>query len=71
MIDFIAPAIGILAIGLVAGAGIALMLAPSSGEKLREQLESKLSHAKSRLLAQGEGMSARPNNATAQIARQS
>jgi hypothetical protein len=36
--DFILPAAGVFAIGALAGAGIALLFAPMTGERLRQQL---------------------------------
>jgi hypothetical protein len=57
------PALGALAVGMVAGAGIALFLAPTSGERLREDLSQKLNSAKSRLLAEGERLASEGANA--------
>jgi hypothetical protein len=50
--DFVLPAMGILAVGIVAGAGIALLFAPMTGRKLREEMEQKLSDYRSRLMVQ-------------------
>jgi hypothetical protein len=35
------PAIGLMAVGMLAGAGIALMFAPSSGKQLRAELQRR------------------------------
>lgn len=54
--DYLMPAMGILAIGMLAGAGVALLFAPTSGKKLREEMEHKIGGLRSRLvLAQGDG----------------
>jgi hypothetical protein len=56
------PALGILALGLVAGAGIALMVAPTTGKKLREDMERKFGELRSRfMLQQGDGFGRRNN----------
>ena len=52
--DILAPAIGMLVIGMVAGAGVALFFAPSSGRKLRENVTNKLGTAKTRVLSQAD-----------------
>jgi hypothetical protein len=57
------PAVGILALGLIAGAGIALMVAPTSGKNLREQMERKLAELRSRfMLPQGDDGFGQRNN---------
>ncbi|HKO50290.1 MAG TPA: YtxH domain-containing protein [Polyangiaceae bacterium] len=43
------PAIGLITISAAVGAGIALLLAPSSGSKLRARLSSEIDDAKHRL----------------------
>lgn len=43
------PAIGLVTVSAAVGAGAALLLAPSSGEKLRERLSDGLDDAKHRL----------------------
>jgi gas vesicle protein len=48
--DYVLPAVGILAVGLLAGAGIALLFAPMTGKKLREEVENKFMDMRSRLL---------------------
>jgi hypothetical protein len=48
--DYVLPLIGVLALGMVAGAGVALLFAPATGKKLREEIESKLAGLKSRLI---------------------
>ena len=48
--DYLAPSAGLIAIGILAGAGIALLFAPTSGKKLREDMESKISDLRSRFL---------------------
>jgi hypothetical protein len=62
--EYIAPAIGVLAIGMVAGAGLALFFAPMTGKRLREEMENKLMGLKSRLLIEAkEAAIERRNNA--------
>jgi hypothetical protein len=48
--DYIAPAVGLVAVGMLAGAGVALLFAPSSGKKLREDMEAKFSELRSRYM---------------------
>jgi len=43
------PALGLITISAAVGAGVALLLAPSSGSKLRARLSDGLSEAKHRL----------------------
>jgi hypothetical protein len=50
--ESVIPAIGILAFGMLAGAGVALLFAPMTGKKLREEMENKLSDYRSRLMLQ-------------------
>jgi hypothetical protein len=59
--DFALPAVGILAIGMLAGAGVALLFAPVTGKKLREELEQRLSDYRSRLMLQ-QGNHAEPHD---------
>ena len=42
-------AVGLVAVGATIGAGVALMLAPSSGQKLRAQISDRLDDAKESL----------------------
>ncbi len=44
------PTFGALAVGMLAGAGVALLLAPSSGKELRADLERKLADLRDRQL---------------------
>jgi hypothetical protein len=61
--DFAMPALGILAVGLLAGAGIALMVAPTTGKKLREDMERMMGDLRSRfILPQGDENIGRRNN---------
>ncbi len=53
--DYIAPAAGLLTVGMLAGAGIALLFAPTSGKKLREDMENKISDLRSRFLLEEGG----------------
>jgi hypothetical protein len=48
--DYVAPAFGILAVGLIAGAGIALLLAPMPGDKMRERIGEKLTNYRTRFM---------------------
>jgi hypothetical protein len=67
--DYLMPAIGILAVGMLAGAGVALLFAPTSGKKLREEMEHKISGLRSRLmLPQGDGAHAAGGNNIAEQA---
>ena len=52
MSDYVVPAIGLVAVGMLAGAGIALLFAPSSGEQLRRDMTSKFEDLRSRLLVE-------------------
>jgi hypothetical protein len=61
---YVLPAVGLLAFGMVAGAGIALFFAPMTGEKLREQVGSKLNEYRSRpMLEEGQQAGTHRNNA--------
>lgn len=42
------PALGFVGVGALVGAGVALMMAPSSGEQLRSRLSDRLDRAKQR-----------------------
>jgi hypothetical protein len=48
--DYIAPAVGLVVVGVLAGASLALLFAPSSGKQLREEMEAKLSEFRSRYM---------------------
>jgi len=48
--DYIAPAVGLLAVGMLAGAGVALLFAPTSGKKLREDMEQRFGDLRSRFM---------------------
>jgi hypothetical protein len=48
--DFALPALGLLTIGLLAGAGIALLVAPMTGQRLRAEMERKFGELRSRLI---------------------
>jgi hypothetical protein len=50
--DYVMPAVGILALGMLAGAGVALLFAPMTGEKLRAEVENRLVDFRSRLMLQ-------------------
>jgi hypothetical protein len=53
--DYVLPAVGVLALGVLAGASVALLFAPTTGKRLREEMESRLVELRSRLLLdQGE-----------------
>ena len=61
--DYALPAVGILALGALAGAGVALLFAPTTGRRLREEMEQRFLDIRSRLmLAQGEQSHAAHNN---------
>jgi hypothetical protein len=66
--DYVMPAVGILALGMLAGAGVALLFAPMTGDKLRAEVENRLMDFRSRLmLQQGESQGA-ANHAVAHAA---
>jgi gas vesicle protein len=44
--DKLLPAIGLVGLGTVIGAGVALLCAPSSGRELRARMSDQLDHAK-------------------------
>jgi hypothetical protein len=50
--DFVAPAIGILAIGIASGAALVMLLAPATAKEARERAERQLRDVKSRLLTE-------------------
>jgi hypothetical protein len=50
--DYVMPAVGILALGMLAGAGVALLFAPMTGERLRAEVENRLMDFRSRLMLQ-------------------
>jgi hypothetical protein len=52
--DYVAPAVGILALGVLAGASVALLFAPMTGRRLREEMENRLMEFRSRLMLQGD-----------------
>ena len=52
--DYLAPAVGILALGMLAGASVALLFAPTTGKRLREEMENRLVELRSRLMLRGE-----------------
>lgn len=41
-LDALLPSLGIFGVGLLVGAGVGLLLAPKSGEELREDLRNRL-----------------------------
>lgn len=43
--DTLLPTLGIFSVGLLVGAGVGLLLAPKSGQELREDLRSRLQSA--------------------------
>lgn len=47
--DAVLPALGWVGVGTVIGAGVALLLAPSSGKELRERVSQQIDEAKTRL----------------------
>jgi hypothetical protein len=46
---YIVPAVGILGAGILVGAGLGLLFAPSSGKSLRHEAESKVNDIKERI----------------------
>jgi hypothetical protein len=59
--DLVTPAVGaavgLVALGMLAGAGIALLFAPMTGKKLREEMEHKFTDLRSRLMLPEAGSS--------------
>jgi hypothetical protein len=47
--QFILPAVGLVALGLAVGGGVGLMLAPSSGRRLRQDMGGRLGQLRERL----------------------
>lgn len=47
--SYIVPGLGFFAAGLAAGAGIGLLIAPSSGRELRQQIGTKVQKTRNRL----------------------
>lgn len=52
--DYVVPGLGFFAAGIAAGAGIGLLLAPTSGRELRQQIGVKYQDARNRLGASTE-----------------
>jgi hypothetical protein len=46
--DYVVPAVAILGMGIVVGAGIALLLAPTSGKSLRDELDHTVTNLRTR-----------------------
>ncbi len=46
----IVPTMAVFGIGLLVGAGVALLFAPASGEELREELSAQLDELKNRVV---------------------
>jgi len=44
-LDTLLPSLGIFSVGLLVGAGVGLLLAPKSGQQLREDLRSRIQGA--------------------------
>lgn len=57
------PAVGLVALGAFVGAGVALALAPCSGQEMRQRLAGKVTDAKARLEdAAAERVGSRPGH---------
>lgn len=56
------PAMGLVAVSAAVGAGIALLLAPTSGTKLRAKLSEELDGAKHRLSDRNSHLDSRPTS---------
>jgi gas vesicle protein len=48
--------LGIFGLGMVIGAGVALMIAPKPGAELRRDLEGRLKTARERIAGNGQGL---------------
>jgi hypothetical protein len=46
---FVFPAMGLMALGAVVGAGVGLMFAPSSGRRLRREMGERIDQARERM----------------------
>jgi hypothetical protein len=53
-VEFIVPALGFMALGAALGVGIGLMVAPSSGRRLRQDVTDRIDQFRSRRMAKGE-----------------
>jgi hypothetical protein len=54
--SYVMPALGILAVGILAGAGVALLFAPTTGKRLREDMDRKFTDLRSKLMLEaGDG----------------
>jgi hypothetical protein len=49
LLEGLLPMMGLLAVGAAVGAGVGLMLAPSSGRRLRKEVGDKLDDIRSRM----------------------
>ncbi len=47
--QFILPAVGLVSLGLAVGGGVGLMLAPSSGRRLRQEVGGRIGQLRERL----------------------
>jgi YtxH-like protein len=54
--NYVMPALGILAVGILAGAGVALLFAPTTGKRLREDMERKFTDLRSKLMLEAGDM---------------
>jgi hypothetical protein len=48
-VEQVAPALGFIALGAAIGVGVGLMLAPSSGRRLRQDLTERVGHFRDRM----------------------
>jgi len=54
LIEAVLPAMGFVVLGAAIGAGVGLMLAPSSGRRLRQEVGDRLDQVKSRVMSAAE-----------------
>ena len=62
LVDTLLPAAGLVALGAVFGAGLGLMLAPSSGSRLRQDVGDRLDRIKNRVTGRPGILNATPHN---------
>lgn len=55
VLDFALPMLGVLAAGAIVGATVALLFAPSSGRRLRQDMEHKMNRLRDRYLPEHRG----------------
>jgi len=49
LVQFVLPAVGLVALGLAIGGGVGLMFAPSSGRRLRQEVGGRIDQLRERM----------------------